>query len=177
MKAEQAWRATKGVKTVTGRLPLCCLLALASMGSVSGRAAGRSSEDAEQITKEIIRLDEEKVHALNTNDAAWFERVYADDISITGVGYGGLVDKANVVDGFRSKAHQLHTGSVHHDNRRVHVYNGDTAVLTYIGNGVAKVNGKTSTVHTWTTDVYVKQDGAWREVVHHVTGIPAGMKP
>ena len=114
---------------------------------------------------------------MNTNDAAWFERVYADDISVTGVGYGGLVDKANVVDGFRSKAHQLHTGSVHHDNRRVHVYNADTAVLTYIGNGVAQVDGKTSTVHTWTTDVYVKQNGVWCEVVHHVTGIPAGMNP
>ena len=172
-----AGAATKGVEKVMKTLLGSCLVAISLFGFGERPLIAGGAEGAEQIKKEIIKIDEEKVHALNSNDPSWFRRVYADDIVVTGVGYGGRVGKDNVVDGFQSQAHQLQPGSVHHDARQVHVYNGDTAVLTYIGNGVAQMNGKTATVHTWTTDVYAKVNGAWREVVHHVTAIPAGMNP
>ena len=157
-----------------GKKPLgYCIVAITMLALAgSGQNARNHRETSAQVEREILRLDDGKVKALNANNATWFERNYASDIVITGLGYGGVVNKAAVVNGFRSGAHRLQPGSVHHDNRRIHVYNGDTAVLTYIGNGRAEHAGKLSTVHTWTTDVYVKQGGVWREVIHDVTAIP-----
>jgi hypothetical protein len=52
----------------------------------------------------------------------------------------------------------------------VRVYNGNTAVMTYLTHNTNEIKGQ---IHSDTDaaamDVFIKRDGAWRHIVHQVT--------
>ena len=139
---------------------------------IVGSARAQQS-DANKVNKEaeqqVLKMEHEKVAILlkgGPEAAEWFERVYTDDISYTVS--AGFQPKSQTVDEFRSGARKLH--SVQHDDYLVRVYNnGNTAVLTYRGNDIMEHNGTVGNRQlVRSTDVYVKQNGAWRIVVHSV---------
>jgi hypothetical protein len=144
---------------------LIILLAVSMVGVVKAQGApGAKPDQNEEIKKEILKLENERDRALMNNDADWFERVFADDIDYN----GGTVTKAQIVGEIRSKERKWQ--AVRHDDYRVRVY-GNTVVVTYRSGSTMEYKGKVSTNLANTTDVYVKQGGVWRAVVHHVTPI------
>lgn len=128
-------------------------------------AQGRSPVDkTEEAKKEILKIENERDQALMNNDADWFERVFADDIAYN----GGTSTKAQIVAEIRSKDRKWQ--AVRHDNYQVRIY-GNTAVVTYRSGSTMEYKGKVSTNLGNTTDVYVKENGMWRAVVHHVSPV------
>jgi hypothetical protein len=150
------------------RVAFSVLLAVALPGMVKAQGTAATSARDEEVKKEIIRLEEERDQALMKNDADWFERVFADDIAYTGAS-GDMMTKAQVVGEIRSRERKWQ--AVRHDDYRVSVY-GDTAVVSYRSDSTMERQGKVTTTLARTTDVYVKQGGVWRDVVHQVTALP-----
>ena len=142
------------------------IVALSGVLRAQGTSTGTATD--EEIKKEILKLEDERDQALMKNDADWFERVFADDIAYTGAS-GDIMTKAQVVDEIRSRERKWQ--AVRHDDYRVTVY-GDTAVVSYRSDSTMERKGKVTTTLARTTDVYVKQNGQWRDVVHQVTALP-----
>lgn len=147
------------------KVPLIILLAVSMVSIVKVQGApGPKPDQNEETKKEILKLENERDQALMNNDADWFERVFVDDIDYN----GGTVTKVQIVGEIRSKERKWQ--AVRHDNYRVRVH-GNTAVVTYRSGSTMEYKGKVSTNLGNTTDVYVKQGGVWRAVVHHVSPI------
>jgi hypothetical protein len=147
------------------RFLLTILFAVSMAGVVKAQGAADAKPDKdEEVKKEILQLEDQRDRALMNNDADWFERIFADDIAYM----GGTVTKAQIVAEIRSRERTWQ--AVRHDDYHVRVY-GNTAVVTYRSGSTMEYKGKISTNLGVTTDVYVKQGGAWRAVVHQVTPI------
>jgi uncharacterized protein (TIGR02246 family) len=150
------------------RLTLFIVLTLLLSGMARAQATAASAAADEEVKKEVLKLEEERDQALMRNDADWFERVFADDIDYIGAS-GRSSTKAQIVDEIRSRARKWQ--AVRHDDYKVRVY-GDTAVVSYRSDSTMEYQGKVTTTLARTTDVYVKQGGQWRDVVHQVTALP-----
>jgi hypothetical protein len=150
------------------RLALPILLTVLLSGIVKAQGTTANTARDEEVKKEILKLEEERDQALMKNDADWFERVFADDIAYTGAS-GDIMTKAQVVDEIRSRTRKWQ--AVRHDEYKVRVY-GDTVVVSYRSDSTMERQGKVTTTLARTTDVYVKQGGQWRDVVHQVTALP-----
>jgi hypothetical protein len=143
------------------------------------KAQETSGNTAEEVKKEILKLEHEKVQALVTNGpmcADWFEHHEADnDVRISGNGTRDT--KARAVARMRSAQKRVY--SLDQYDEQVHVYgnggNGTTAVVSYlqVGTRAKEQEGKPSTDDSKRattegagTDVWVKVDGQWWFVVH-----------
>ena len=154
------------------RFFLSALLAASLVGFVKAQdTSGDKPDTHDEAKKEILKLEHEKTQILEQSGsvaADWFDRYFADDIDYVGSS-GSIGSKAQTVNGFRSG--DLKMRSVQHDEYGVRVY-GNTAIATYRGNDIMEHQGKVSDrVLVRTTDVFVKQNGVWRMVAHHVTPI------
>ena len=156
------------------RILLSMLLGVSLAGCVMAQeAAGKREDTAEGVKRELIKMEEEKVSSIRqraSDIADWFDRVNTDDLVYWDQSRGTLT-KAQVVAEFRSgKRKGL---SIHHYDYHVYVHgDGNTAVLTYRGNDSLRENGQVWTHENFTTDVFVKEDGAWRRIVHYMTFVP-----
>jgi ketosteroid isomerase-like protein len=155
------WRKTP-MRRIILLLPLLAVVLIAS-----NRAAQSSEKqaDPEVTKKEVIKAEDELYHAIERNDTDVINRIWADDIAYT-TGAGEIQDKATALAAFRSGAVQLTV--LKHDEIRVHVY-GNTVVVTGRSTSSAVMNGGSSKGPRRFTDVWVKLDGRWRLVVHHVS--------
>jgi ketosteroid isomerase-like protein len=154
------------------RFVLSILVAVSLVCFVKAQeTTAKRADAAKEVEKEILKLELEKTEVLKKSGsvaADWFDRYFTDDVDYIGSS-GSVVTKAQSVDGFRSGEFKLL--SVQHDDYRVRVY-GNTAIATYRGNDIGERNGKVGKRQlVLTTDVFVKQDGMWRFVVHHVTPV------
>jgi hypothetical protein len=145
----------------------------------SVKAQETTGDTAEEVKKEILKLEHEKVQALMSDGpvcADWFDRYEADtDIRISGDGTKDT--KARTVARMRSG--QKKVFSLKQYDELVHVYgnggNGTTAVANYLLVGTRALeeegkpsteDSKRSTTEGGGTDVWVKLDGRWWLVVH-----------
>jgi len=144
---------------------LLILLVVAWVGSVGQGTAGDKA-DAE-VQKEVLKIDDEWHQSSLNGSTDAVGRILADDVAWTNAN-GEILTKAQVLDDFRSGRRKLHT--LKHDDVLLHVY-GNTVVLTGRSTSTYRYKGKESVGARRWTSVYVKQDGAWRLVVHHVTPI------
>ena len=95
-----------------------------------------------------------------------------DGIVWTGGGRdtGDVLTKTELVVEWRSGARKM--ASVNHYDYRVQVYdNGNVAVVTYLGDETMQRKGKVSTHRTKTAEVFIKQDGVWKAIVHNVRNV------
>jgi hypothetical protein len=150
------------------RLMLSVLLAVSLVGLVKAQEA--AADKTEEVRKEIMQIEQEKGAGLRKSvDATvdWFERVNAPDMVYWYQDHNGLhlVTRDEVVAQFRSGERKVF-GNTYSDYR-LRVYgNGNAAVLTYRTSQNMEMSGKPSTRQSWSTDVYAKDNGVWRRVVH-----------
>jgi ketosteroid isomerase-like protein len=156
-----------------GRLLLLLSLGIILGGIATGQSATKNAADAvEEAKKEILKLEDELVRALQTSSAAtadFYDRVLTDDASLT-ISDGSVITKTEHVAKFRSGEKQLR--SVHRDDTRVHIY-GNTAVVTFLSETTHfKPKDDRTRLRNRTTNVWIKSDGVWRLVAHSVTPLP-----
>ena len=126
-------------------------------------AAALVSISAEQELLEIER-QYEKAEALR--DAAFFERIEADDITLI-ANDGTLLTKAQAIAEMKTWESVSEGFS---DDIRVRVY-GDMAVVTGRRTVKSVEDGESYTDQSRWTDVFVRRDGKWQIVHTQVTPI------
>jgi|ERR1700693_2053952 len=146
-----------------------CLTDVATAQEMTGATA-------EVAKKEVITWENTKVQmflAGNTAAADWLAGALCDGVAYTGAD-GILRGKAQFLAELRSGGRTVQTMK-HHDFE-VHVYGvGNiprTAIVTFIGEEVVELNGKTNRWHDRATDVLIKDRNTWRVAAHQVTLIP-----
>jgi ketosteroid isomerase-like protein len=123
-----------------------------------------------QTQQEIVQLAHEWLDAARQRDRAVLDRILADDFVISGwQPEGRLADKTYYVEDCL-KPVDIQEGSYHFDQWKVRVY-GETAVVNCTLDIRAVVEG-----HAWggevlVTDVWVREEGAWRVVTRHISPI------
>src|ERR1700694_431309 len=124
------------------RILLAMLLAVSLVGFVKAQEA--SGDTAEEVKKEIMKIEQEKVSALGKGSSAiadWFERYNADDLAHTDPG-SGVRTKAQVIADFKSRKQKVVPGMFSDYRVRVHG-NGSTAILTYRNHNTVTIVDKT----------------------------------
>jgi ketosteroid isomerase-like protein len=149
-------------RVLVGSALMIALCGLARAQSPSGEAA-----DPEAIKREVLKVEQEQDEAVAKSDVKVLDRIWADGLVYT-TPTGELVTKAQHLADFRSGVRKFDT--MKHDNFHVRVY-GDTAVLTARSTSTLHYKGQVSVGPRVFTNVYVKMDGRWQLVSHHVTDV------
>ena len=139
------------------------ILALTPTRIVLGQEQSASRDHRSSIVQAITQLDNERIRAQISADAATLDRIYAADF--IGVGPSGTVrTKAQVISDFTSG--DLKFQSIVTDEVQVRVYE-NTAVETGRSTMSGQDKGKAVPRDTRFTRVWVKQEGRWRLVANH----------
>ena len=129
---------------------------------------------ATTVEQEVLGAEENLTSATRSLDIAALERIYADDILMTGVlgetcGKPALIDEAKRGIAQRQSAAaagQHFEGSYDKEDLKI-VTNGDIAVTNY--RFVVKMKGEGIDVHRRyrTTNLWAKRNGSWQVVAAH----------
>ena len=141
------------------------ILALVSLftGFASAQSTSRSESD-EAIKKEVLKVGDAFDQAREAKDRATIERILADGLTWTA--RGDRLGKAQVIADIFSD--NLHFISFAHDNVTARTF-GNTVIVTGHSTSVLDYKGKRFDAPRLFTDVYVKMDGRWQLVSHHVS--------
>lgn len=139
------------------------LVVLTGFARAQGTARGESDE---AIKAEVLKVGDQFDAAREAKDRATIERILADGLSWTA--RGDRLNKAQVIADIFSN--NLHFKYFAHDNVTAKVF-GNTAVVTGHSTSVLEYKGKLFDAPRLFTDVYVKMDGRWQLVVHHVSDL------
>lgn len=141
---------------------VCGILLATTIG-----AQAITGEKAEQVRKEIMKIEDEKVAGLlrgGSEPVDWIKQYDAEDIAQTNID-GSSPGKAEVEAGLQPGVFKM--DSMKQDGHKFRVYgNGNVAVVTYHALGVLERNGKVTPRESNFSDVWVKQNGAWLRVLH-----------
>ena len=156
---------------------LLILFALASLPASLAHAqtAGKKLSKDERVRQELMQLERDIGKANIERDAAFFERVEADEFIFTDSG-GGITLKKEDVDSVKGPANpDSKLLSYEVDDMKVMLYD-DTAVVTgrVTQRGINK--GQEWTGQSRFTDVFVWRDQRWQLVAGHSSRIPAPRK-
>src|SRR5579863_8662075 len=141
--------------------PILVLPAL--LVALTGFAGAQESEAAKA---EVLKVSAQFDAAREAKDRATIERILADGLSWTA--RGDRLNKAQVIADIFSN--NLHFKYFAHDNVTAKMF-GNTAVVTGHSTSVLEYKGKLFDAPRLFTDVYVKMDGRWQLVVHHVSDL------
>jgi hypothetical protein len=139
------------------------MLAL-SLCLVAPASFARAQQTNEAVKAEVLKVGDQFDQAREARDRATLERILADGLSWTA--RGDRLNKAQVIADIFSN--NLHFKSFAHDNVAAKIF-GNTAVVTGHSTSVLEYKGKLFDAPRLFTDVYVKMDGRWQLVVHHVS--------
>lgn len=147
-------------------------LSVLALAGVLWLAAPLASGQGGAAEQQISALSDQVIQAQLKNDPSFFEKYYADDISIIH-GDGTVWTKAQEIANLKSGS--LKYGSVETRDRKIHVY-GDTAVVTFLISFKGVVGGKPYNGDLRRTMVWVKQNGNWKTVAYQVTRVPSASR-
>jgi hypothetical protein len=136
-------------------------LLLTLTGPSNAQAPTKSSGVAQA---EVLKVEEQFNEAAMSKDKATLDRILSDRLSWTA--RGDRLGKDKVIADFLSE--NLHFKKFAHDGEAVNIF-GNTAVVTGHSTSVLEYNGKLFDAPRLFTDVFVKMDGRWQLVVHHVS--------
>jgi ketosteroid isomerase-like protein len=126
--------------------------------------------------QEILQNEEQFLNAKRALDIDALDRIYGDDVVVTGVLGEPICSKTAIIDeakrGLAERRQALASGqkfeaSAENDDIKVTTH-GDTAIATY--RFVVNIKGSNFNVHRRyrTTNVWVKRDGRWQIVAAHL---------
>ena len=139
------------------------LIALSSFA----RAQQTTRREPDEAAKaEVLKVSGQFDEARGAKDRATLERILADGLSWTA--RGDRLNKAQVIADILSS--NLHFKSFAHDSVSANSF-GNTVVVTGHSTSVLEYKGKLFDAPRLFTDVYVKMDGRWQLVVHHVSDL------
>jgi ketosteroid isomerase-like protein len=128
--------------------------------------AVKADDDTLGIKEQIIRLQNEEDRALLRGDFEALDRFWADDLLYPNDN-GEVLTKTQRLAEVRAQTHNF--SIFRHDDIRVHVYNGTTAVVTGYSTTLKKYKGHVSRGPRRFSAVWIKRDGRWQMVAHQRT--------
>ena len=156
---------------------LSILLALASLAAPAAHAqtGGKKLSKDERTRRELMQLERDIGRANVERDAAFFERVEAEEFIFTDSGGGITLKKEDVASVKAPASPDSRLLSYEVDDMKVSLYD-DVAVVTgrVTQRGVNK--GQEWTGQSRFTDVFVWRDKRWQIVAGHSSRIPAPRK-
>lgn len=117
--------------------------------------------------KELIAIEDEWRTARLKGDVAFLERLYAQDLRITGTD-GSLIDRTTDIAGFASGA--IRPESIERSDMRISIY-GDAAVVIGRDDLKGRYNGVVGGGAVRFTHVYVRREARWQLVASQGTWI------
>ena len=151
--------------TAVGRILTLPFLFVALTGLAKAQDTTRKESD-EAAKAEVLKVSQQFNDAALAKDQAALDRILADRLSWTA--RGDRLKKAQVIADYLSE--NLHFIHFAHDSEVVNIF-GNTAVVTGHSTSVLEYKGKRFDAPRLFTDVYVKMDGRWQLVVHHVSDL------
>lgn len=133
-------------------LPICVLV------SAVGAARERAPDDAD-TAREIERLEQQLITAIEAKDLTAYQRLVAEDY--VAVGAAGEQTRAQAIEAYRSGTLSLPGLKI--GEIKVHVY-GDTAMLSARTFGDRVEGGKTVPNRVRYMRIWMKRQGQWRAV-------------
>ena len=130
----------------------------------AGLARAQSKQATDEATREVLEVDDQFNQAVQTKDAKALERILADDLSW--IARGERLNKSQVIADVLTQ--NLHFKSFTHDSLVVKIL-GNTAIVTGHSSSVLEYKGKLFDAPRLFTNVYMKLDGRWKLVAHHVS--------
>jgi uncharacterized protein DUF4440 len=153
------------METTMRKAILAAILGISFAGTIGAQAI--SGEKAEEVKKEILKIEDEKVAGLlrgGSEPVDWIRQYDAEEIAQTNID-GSSPGKAEIEAGLQPGVFKMH--SMKQDGHKFRVYDdGKVAVVTYHALGVLEHNGKVTPRESNFSDVWVKQNGAWLRVLH-----------
>ena len=140
-----------------------CVLLLVGLAGAQSKPKGSD----EAIKAEVLKASDQFDEARKAKDRAGMERVLADQL--TWIARGDRLDRSQVIADFLSD--NLHFISFAHDSVTAKVF-GNTAVVSGHSTSVLDYKGKRFDAPRLFTDVYMKMDGRWQMIAHHVSDLP-----
>ncbi|HEX9156027.1 MAG TPA: nuclear transport factor 2 family protein [Nitrospira sp.] len=126
------------------------------------QANPRKSDEA--VKTEVLQVSARFDEARTAKDRAVLDRILADGLAW--IARGDRLNKAQVIADILSD--NLHFKSFAHDSVAANVF-GNTVVVTGHSTSILEYRGKLFDAPRLFTDVYVKMDGRWQLVGHHVS--------
>jgi hypothetical protein len=157
------------------RLLILSALAFLHAPAAHAQTAGKKPGKEERARQELMRIERDIGRANVERDAAFFERVEADEFIFTDSA-GGITLKKEDVAGVKAPANpDSKLLSYEVDDMKVMLYD-DAAVVTgrVTQKGVSK--GQEWTAQSRFTDVFVWRDRRWQIVAGHSSRVPAPRK-
>lgn len=148
------------------RLFLVPVLATALLGSAKGQGVRAPLNSEESVKVEIMRLQDEEDRALLRGDVPLLDRLWADSLLYPNDN-GEVLTKSQRLAEVRSQVHSF--ALFRHEDVRVHLYNGNTAVVTGYSTTLKKYKGVVSRGPRRFSAVWIKMDDHWQMVAHQRT--------
>jgi ketosteroid isomerase-like protein len=115
--------------------------------------------DEAAVAREIERLEQQLVTAIEAKDLATYQRLVAEDY--VAVGVNGETTRTQTIDTYRSGALSLPGLKI--GEIKVHVY-GNTAMISARTFGDRVENGKTTPNRVRYMRIWMKRKGQWRAI-------------
>jgi ketosteroid isomerase-like protein len=151
-KRDGNWQIVSGQET---RVP-----ANPSAGPLLGQQNVKTP--AEQEKAEVVKLQDALIDAYVHHDLASLDRILADEYTFINDDAGGVVNKKQILDSFKSGGDREITSYTRQDDR-VRIY-GDVAVLTYRYHSTETYKGRENGGDFRVTRIFAKQNSRWRIV-------------
>jgi hypothetical protein len=124
--------------------------------------------------EEITKVQDALIAAYIHRDTAALDRILADEYTFINDDAGGVVNKKQILDSFRSGGDREITSYIRQDD---HVrWYGDVAVLTYRYHSNETYKGRDAGGDFRVTRIFVKRDGRWQSVGGQETRV-SGSEP
>jgi ketosteroid isomerase-like protein len=140
-------------------LPLLALMLLPLTSTKTIAAAPHRTADDADVVREIERLEQQLVTAIEAKDLATYQRLVAEDyVAVTAA---GEQTRAQTLETYRSGALSLPGLKI--AEIKVHVY-GDTATISARTDGDRVENGKTVPNRVRYLRIWMKRKGQWQAI-------------
>ena len=150
------------------RILLLSALTIALVWTAKGQGtSGNQGYVVEKAKEEVLKVEDEMNQAIEKGDVNTLGRIFADDFTVTNPS-GKIITRAQDLAEIRSGENNL--VALDHDDIHLRVY-GNTVLLSGRSRSTLQYKGKVSKGPRRFTNVYVKEDGQWRIVDHHVTNV------
>lgn len=145
------------------KLTLIALLIFACASLVLGQ---KKQADKNAALKEtLVNLEKQSWEAWQKRDGKFFQEFLADDH--VEVGMGGVTGKAPVVSFVGSPVCVVKSYAV--DQFELHVFDANTALLTYHAQQDTACGGNPVPSPVWISSLYVRRGKRWRNAVYQQT--------
>ena len=159
-------KVISGLNRFSGRF---CLLVVVLLLVELGKAVPTAQAGEKDDVDALLQLENDMAQAWVQRDAQTLVRTLADDYALSGTG-DCLIDKEEYVAGVDNP--EFRTTSAMVDDLRIRVYSNASVVTgRAVYRGWFKKGGKYVRRFRF-TDTFIRNDGAWKCVARHASGLP-----